>query len=239
MNSVSSFLLAEPGESDLVVPNTTVIPNSVLVNILVKQSTFDISSKQTGIGQVAFDNLSSPQTSIAQISVPQINSSQSGPNKSGSGQISSTEISPIQTNGVKERFNEIGSTQINPFHIGIRQIQPVEGDSTQASIYNLNDTQLVTSKISNASGIEFKDVGILKCWLTDHTLAPNSISDLLSSFNLNLAISDLPTGQLAEAHITGFDPTGRPNSDTLYLDTDANGLDWYIDPTPWDNSEFS
>jgi large repetitive protein len=221
-----------------------------LVNILVKQSTFDVSSKQTGIGQVAFDNLSSPQTSITQISVPQINSSQSGPNKRGSGQISPTEISPIQTNGVEESFNEIGSTQVNPFHIGIRQIQPVEGDSTQASIYNLNDTQLVTSKISDSSSIEFKDVGILKRWLTDHTLAPKSIFDvsntsfgfwessLLSSFNLNLVIRDLPTGQLAEANITGFDSTGRPNSGTLYLDTDANGLGWYIDPTPWDNTEF-
>jgi hypothetical protein len=58
-------------------------------------------------------------------------------------------------------------------------------------------------------------------------------------FNLNIEIKDLPTGQLAEANITGYDPTGRPNAGTLYLDTDANCLGWYIDPTPWDNSEYS
>jgi hypothetical protein len=58
-------------------------------------------------------------------------------------------------------------------------------------------------------------------------------------FNLNIEITDLPTGQLAEATIAGFDSTGRPNSGTLYLDIDANGLGWYIDPTPWNNSEYS
>jgi hypothetical protein len=41
-------------------------------------------------------------------------------------------------------------------------------------------------------------------------------------FNLNLAIQDLPTGQLAEAQITSFDPSGRPNGGTLLIDTDAN-----------------
>jgi hypothetical protein len=44
---------------------------------------------------------------------------------------------------------------------------------------------------------------------------------------LTIKIQDLPTGQLAEANITGFDPTGRPNAGTLYLDTDTNGLGWF------------
>jgi hypothetical protein len=50
---------------------------------------------------------------------------------------------------------------------------------------------------------------------------------------------DLPTGQLAEATLTGFDASGRPNSGTLTLDLDGNGLGWFIDSTPWENSEFN
>jgi hypothetical protein len=60
----------------------------------------------------------------------------------------------------------------------------------------------------------------------------------LNLFNLNIEITDLPTGQLAEANITHFDSNGRPTSGTLTLDTDANGLGWFIDSTPWENSEF-
>jgi hypothetical protein len=55
-----------------------------------------------------------------------------------------------------------------------------------------------------------------------------------TSFNLNIEIPDLPTVQLAEATITGFNPSGRLDVGTLYLDTDANGLGWFIDPTPAD-----
>jgi hypothetical protein len=55
------------------------------------------------------------------------------------------------------------------------------------------------------------------------------------SIALNIEITDLPTGQLAEANITRFDPSGRPTSGTLtHLlhrrfanDTDASGLGWF------------
>jgi hypothetical protein len=54
-------------------------------------------------------------------------------------------------------------------------------------------------------------------------------------FNLKIEITDLPTGQLAEANITHFDSNGLPTSGTLtHLfhrrfanDTDANGLGWF------------
>jgi hypothetical protein len=61
---------------------------------------------------------------------------------------------------------------------------------------------------------------------------------LVSPINVSIEITDRPTGQLAEANITRFDPSGRPTSGTLTLDTDANGLGWFIDSTPWDNAEF-
>ncbi|MEL6580873.1 MAG: hypothetical protein AAFQ14_14075 [Cyanobacteria bacterium J06621_12] len=49
----------------------------------------------------------------------------------------------------------------------------------------------------------------------------------------------MPSGQLAEATITGFDSLGVPNAGTIAIDHDANGVGWFIDSTPLDNSEFT
>jgi hypothetical protein len=67
----------------------------------------------------------------------------------------------------------------------------------------------------------------------------NTLFDPTNPFDLTLQITDLPTGQLAEAQVTQFDQQGRPNGGTLLIDTDANGIGWFIDQTPWENSEFS
>ncbi|YAF96599.1 MAG: hypothetical protein AB3A66_02650 [Nodularia sp. CChRGM 3473] len=71
-----------------------------------------------------------------------------------------------------------------------------------------------------------------------------SVADLWQSlfdptFNISFQITDLPTGQLAEAQITQFDQYDRPNGGTLLIDHNANGIGWFIDPTPWENSEFT
>jgi hypothetical protein len=67
----------------------------------------------------------------------------------------------------------------------------------------------------------------------------SNLLNLTNPFDLTFQIKDLPTGQLAEAVITQFDNSGRPSGGTLLIDRDANGIGWYIDPTPLDNSEFS
>ncbi|MBE9050263.1 PKD domain-containing protein [Nostocales cyanobacterium LEGE 11386] len=72
-----------------------------------------------------------------------------------------------------------------------------------------------------------------------NTYKDNPLNLFDPTFNINLQITDLPTGQLAEAQITSFDSFGRPNSGTLLIDDDANGIGWFIDPTPWENSEFT
>ncbi|MBW4554016.1 MAG: hypothetical protein KME35_23375 [Aphanocapsa sp. GSE-SYN-MK-11-07L] len=59
------------------------------------------------------------------------------------------------------------------------------------------------------------------------------------NFDLTLQVTDLPTGQLAEAQLTHFGTNGTPNAGTLLLDYNGNDLGWFIDPTPWENSEFA
>ncbi len=72
--------------------------------------------------------------------------------------------------------------------------------------------------------------------------ATNIWSDLLQSetqLDIDFQITDLPKGQLAEATITGFDDSGKPNARTIPIDHNANGIGWFIDETPLDNSEFT
>ncbi|MEP0877593.1 hypothetical protein NDA00_17430 [Funiculus sociatus GB2-M2] len=126
--------------------------------------------------------------------------------------------------------------------MGTAQVSPSQVDSAQIWTVHTN-----TSKIPLPSSISFEQ------FLSIHNSTPASIytinnsaqtlwSSLLSPttpLNINLLLTDLPTGQLAEAQITSFDPSGRPNGGTLLIDHNANGIGWYIDPTPFDNSEFT
>jgi large repetitive protein len=102
------------------------------------------------------------------------------------------------------------------------------------------NSQVNTSEIPLTSSITLQQFLSSHNFNLQNTTIPTWTEFLTGTtpFNLNIEITDLPTGQLAEANITRFDPTGLPTSGTLTLDTDANGLGWFIDGTPWDNAEF-
>ena len=59
-----------------------------------------------------------------------------------------------------------------------------------------------------------------------------------TDIDITYEIKDLPSGQLAEATITGFDAQGKPNEGIIKIDHDANAVGWFIDSTPFDNSEY-
>jgi large repetitive protein len=234
---------------DSFVTDTTIDPNSVPIDIFFEENTFDISSKETSIGQIASNNISSEQTSTIQNSTSQISSYQRSTTKPSTSQISSSKVGTIQTSGIKESSTKISPTQIDPFDVGFSQIQPTEVDSTQVTLNGVTDIQSVASKVSDSSSIESENLFVLNQWFIDHAFAPNSsvVSDTLNSlWNYNLStsldidfqITDLPKGQLAEATITGFDDSGRPNAGTILIDHDANGVGWFIDETPMESSEF-
>jgi hypothetical protein len=164
---------------------------------------------------------------MTEIGTSQISILQIGPSQTGLTQNSSSEISPTQIDLFQKNLANGRITQINPAQISSSQfISPL----------NVN-----FGEISLPSSITLQQLLSSHSFSLQNTTVPTWLEFLQGTtpFNLNIEIADLPSGQLAEANITGFDPTGRPNSGTLYLDTDANGLGWYIDPTPWDNSEYS
>ncbi|WP_319420865.1 hypothetical protein [Pleurocapsa sp. FMAR1] len=85
----------------------------------------------------------------------------------------------------------------------------------------------------------FNDIEIINVL---NNSATNIWSNLIQSeteLDIDFQIIDLPKGQLAEATITDFDDSAKPNAGTILIDRDANGSGWFIDETPLDNSEFT
>ncbi len=195
-------------------------------------NTSQISTPQISKTQIGFSQISIPQISTTQISSPQVGVLDVSPLQTGIAQVGSTEIgmihyNPTQISTFKNSFFEywvaaiIGSnkssSQINPAKVTLPSTIPLK--------------QLVTIHDSTpASNNTFKD-NPLNFWQT--------LFDPSNPFDLTFQIKDLPKGQLAEAQITKFDDRGRPIGGTIEVDPTANGMGWFIDPTPLDNSEFS
>ena len=247
---IDAFLLADSNNLSSFVADTSVDPNSVPIDIFFDRSVFNISSEQTGISQITSNNLSRPQVGTVQNSISQISIPEGSHSKSSISQISSAEVGSIQTSFVEQSSSQISPTQINPFDIGLGEIQPTKVGSTQIISDRVAEVQLITSEISDSSSVEPENLFVLQQWFVDHAFSPKSLTNvsntlnslwnysLLTPFNFNVEITDLPKGQLAEATITGFDDSGLPDTGTILIDHDANGVGWFIDETPLDNSEF-
>jgi hypothetical protein len=204
-------------------------------------------TSQAGLNQSSPLQIGEQEISILQGGISQIGFLQSGITKVGSITVTSTQVSTPQVG-----FGEINLQQQTPVYasskqVGITQVRTFDPNSAQISTPQVNSSEVsildhststsdfYSSKITFSSSIQ------LEQFLSVHNVSPaylHAINNTLSTFwdislqpstslNLNIEIVNLPTGQLAEANITGFDPTGRPNSGTLYLDTDANGLSWF------------
>jgi hypothetical protein len=53
-----------------------------------------------------------------------------------------------------------------------------------------------------------------------------------------VVVANLPDGQLATMQFVPGE-IGEPATALITVDGDANGVGWFIDPTPWDHSEFA
>ncbi|WP_299490262.1 PKD domain-containing protein, partial [Acaryochloris sp. IP29b_bin.137] len=101
-------------------------------------------------------------------------------------------------------------------------------------------TEINPTEVSFSSSIALQQFLSSHYYNSQNTTIPTWLQFLQDStpFNLNIEITDLPTGQLAEATLTQF-TNGLPSAGTLTIDDDANGRGWFIDTTPWENSEFA
>lgn len=78
------------------------------------------------------------------------------------------------------------------------------------------------------SRVESTAVNLWQSLLPDHR-----------QLDVNFQITDLANGEIAQAVVTKFSPTGLSIGGTILIDRNAQGAGWFVDPTPLDWSEFT
>jgi PKD domain/Bacterial Ig domain len=223
--------------------------------------TFEIGLSQNGITNVR--NVGSTENSLSSIDMEQfsalkISIIQATPSQIDSTQVGIFDNSFFQNSHFQISPEQIGSSQIGSSQFSVAQIGSTQIDISQNSSFQINPIsgrigsswrgqQFNSGKVTFTSSIPFQQLSSSN--LPSHNLPSNYLTQLQSTLatywnipadlNLTFDITNLPTGQLAEATITGYDQLGRPNTATISIDDDANGVGWFIDTTPGDSSEFT
>jgi PKD repeat protein len=208
-----------------------------------------IGKSQTSIGQGSSIEIGSSQRSTVQVSSKEAGISQISSIQTGIEQNSTSQISPSKISISKSSVPQNSTNQT-----GIREIGSHEMVSTQIESHQISITKVlipINQKIqdfflSQSWGVNSQNFGSIDTHTSDSSQLLSTLQSTLATYwnmpadlNLNFEITNLPTGQLAEATITGYDKLGRPNTATITLDDDANGVGWFLDTTPQDNSEFT
>jgi len=239
--------------------NTISKDTAVWHNSFIKDSFFtERRTKFSSPSQIGITEVGISEIDFAKSSVPKYGSSQINLTKVTLTENSIGKVSPFQTTSAPEttfihtRPNEFSETQVSLVESASQEvgIAEVSFSVDTTSNYFVNPVSIPKA---TSSEIFFSPSVLSNQFFSIHNSTPqtiNNINSIAQNFwnsylnpqtplNINLLLTDLPTGQLAEAQITKFDPSGRPNGGTLLIDHNANGIGWYIDPTPLDNSEFN
>jgi DNA/RNA endonuclease G (NUC1) len=216
-----------------------------------------VSSSQITVFQQGSIQINILQNSERQIRQSQVDSYHTGGTDPSVTQNGTSQVSRIQINQIQDRTPKVSSTKTSFFETDIvkshaPKLGSTQNDSSQVSVFDDSTPcgiQLNTSKVSFPISISLQNFvngqneGIWRRHKYPAVDFTGSILDYWQAFDadfdINLVVQDLPPGQLAESQITSFDFSGRPLSGTLTFDTDANGLGWYIDPTPEDHTEYA
>jgi len=234
-----AFLLAETEASTLPVFN-------ILTPIISDTAIGHQSITEQGILPVCTTNGGTSQASPAQVRATQIGIIQNGISESRLSNIRPTQISFTQIGTIETGLEQVAITQVSPSQVSTFQNNLIESSFTQINADQSSKAQVFIRQI-NSSEIPLPSIITLQQLLTSHnpnlqnTTVPTWTEFLKSPtpFNLKIEVIDLPIGQLASATINGYDTNNRPNSGTLTLDINGNGSGWFIDTTPFDNSEFT
>jgi hypothetical protein len=234
--------------------NVGILETGISQNAILKEtntSTNETSATGSNTSQISVTEDSLMTSSPIEVGSLKVGSIQNGSVQTGITQISPKQIGSSQVSPTQIDLLQISSPQTNISQIGSFQSSNVAINSISFPHFSDNTNQLNPIKITFPSLVTFQQFigsNSPNSVFPTHNLTSNYLAQLQSTlptywniptnFNLTFNITDLPTGQLAEATITGYDTNNRPNSGTLTLDTDGNSLGWFIDTTPDDNTEF-
>jgi PKD repeat protein len=192
---------------------------STIENYSPHISTTEISTNETGITEV-----NPTQNSISKVTNVNIATGEVNMTEVGSSEATTIQRVVLPRHGFGGPVN-LGQQLFIP---NTTQIQPTEIQSTEVSLPSFVPSQQLFS-----GNLSHDNTSLLT------SIYSTAQSIWHSNTNLTFNITNLPTGQLAEATITGYDTNGRPNTATISIDDDANGVGWFLDTTPQDNSEFT
>lgn len=190
-----------------------------------------VSSSKIGTTEISSEKISSETNSISEITQYNVSTAEVSKTKVRSSKDTAIE-GVVFTQGGMGRTVNLGEhffisnvAQVDSSKIHTTEIPFSSSVSSQqflSSDFSHNNSPVLVNNINNTA---------TKIW-----------SDLLrteTQLDIDFQITDLPAGQLAEATITGFDDAGKPDTGTIEIDHDANGVGWFIDSTPLNNSEFT
>ena len=227
-------------------------------NTFFQVDPYDDRFSQVGLNQSSIFHISSPKISSSQISSTETGVFEFSPFQVGSSQISNSQVGKIQVGFFKNGTGEVSTNKTSFSQRYLSKISPSQISSIQKGIHS-GTAEVSTTQINfiQIQAFEIKSPKIsspilvlFNQFLSVHPSTPELTNTynsnpltLWNSFtnplNLTLEVTDLPTGQLAEAQVTEYTDQGIPNGGTILIDHNANGLGWFIDTTPFDHSEFS
>jgi PKD repeat protein len=249
----TAFLLADTQvsspDSGFISAEASIGHNSIVKDNSLYPCILHLSCSQISPSQISSDHIGTSKVSINQFGVGQIGSIQAGMTQVSSTQIDTPKISVIKTGLPQMNITEVSGTQINSLQVFLAQLCVTQVNAAQVNFGQLTSNQLDSTEISFPSSITLQQFlnsyphlytsALINTYKDNPLNLWQTLFDPANPFDLTLQIKDLPTGQLAEAQITKYDQQGRPNGGTILIDNDANGVGWFIDPTPEKNSEFT
>ena len=235
----------------LAAPDTSIRHNSFVENnVLTTFNNQFPGSSQVSMTKIGVEETSFFKDSISKYGSAKIDFTESNLSEPGTSKVDPLHITVPKTTFVHTNSSEVSKAQVNfskgsPIELGFAEVGfPV--NSTLDTLVS-QPPETLSSEIFFAPSVsseQFVSIHNSTPKITNvlNNTATNIWSDLLQTetqLNVNFQITDLPKGQLAEATITGFNDSGVPNAGTIAIDHNANGVGWFIDPTPLNNSEFT
>ncbi len=246
-NNPTASLLAdtaiEGSGLNIISTNTTVGHDSFINEAFFKGSKKFPSPSKIGIGEVAFREIGFTNSSVSEDGSSKIDLlNKATLTESSIGKISPWHITSAKTTFIHTDIDEFTKAQVTvekptQIEVGVGEVGLLV-NSFFNDFANPVNTPFPASKVffspSVLSNQFFSIHDSTPQIINDlNTIATNIWSDLLNPetpLNITFQVTDLPTGQLAEAQITSFDASGMPSAGTILIDDDANGKGWFIRP---------
>ncbi|MEL7418320.1 MAG: DNA/RNA non-specific endonuclease [Cyanobacteria bacterium J06555_3] len=234
----------------LAAPDTSIRHNSFVENnVLTTFNNQFPDSSQVSITEIGVEKTSFYKDSISKYGSAKIDFTESNLSEPSTSKVDPLHITVPKTTFVHTNPAEVSKAQVNfsegsLIELGFTEVSfPIDSASDSFAV---EASETLSSEILFSPSIESEQFSSIhnstpKITNVLNNTATNIWSDLLQSetqLDIDFQVTALPTGQLAEATISGFDKNGVPNTGTILIDHDANGVGWFIDRTPLDNSEF-